>query len=379
MLLSLRRHSRGGLIVALDIGSRQTKVVAASPASGPVTVRAAEAAATPPGSAEGLALSEPAPVASLVREIAESVGAVGCPGLSVIGGRQVILRWVTTPPLAREDALDAVRVEGAKLLPMPPHEAAMDVQLLPGGDADSDGRWSRGMVIAAPKSLAEKHAECMELAGLEPAGLDVIQLALLRALNGTSSANMWESHPWAIVALGASATELLVADGDTLAFCRTIAWGTDRLTAAFEKGDHDTATAATDDLTISREGQVEQDGRALPEEVQRAAGLATLAAEIKRSLIYYQMQFPEGSYRGVVGRIVLTGGGALIPGMHAYLQGQLETAVQVGDPFRDLDARIESQAFGVLNAQPTAFAPCLGLIVGAGDSDDTYSCDEQTR
>lgn len=372
MLFSSRRYSRAGLVVALDIGSHQTKLVAASWANGSVTVKAAEAAATPPGTVDGSGLNEPARIASLLRRIAEAGGIVGCPALSVIGGRHVILRWITIPALPREDALDAVRIEVAKLLPMPLHEAAMDVQLLPSRDTGSEGKWSRALVVAAPRSLVEKHAESMELAGLEPAGLDAIQLALLRALSGTSSGMLWQGHPWAIVAVGAATTELLVADGGALAFCRTLAWGTNRLGTAAVREDRDTTTPPIQGLEISAEGYVAQDGRCRRGDAQPAAGLAALAAEIKRSLIYYQMQFPEGSYCGVVGRIVLSGGGAAIPGMRSYLEAQLGTVVEVGNPFMKLEARIEPEAFLALNAQSTAFAPCLGLISRDGGLDGNH-------
>jgi type IV pilus assembly protein PilM len=364
-------------MVALDIGSRQTKVVAASWADGCVAVKAAESSATPPGTVEEQGLNDPARAAALLRDIAEAAGVVGCRAFSAIGGRHVIVRTVTTRPLPREDALDAARIEAAKLLPMPFQEAAIVVQLLPGADAGSEGRWSRALVIAAPKSLVERHAECMELAGLEPAGLDAIQLALLRALKGTPSANLWQGHPWAIVALGASTTELLVAEGGTPAFCRTLAWGTNRLSAAAGRNDAETTARGTEGLGISWEGDVGEDGRILRGEARRSAGLATLAAEIQRSLIYYQMQFPEGSYRGVVGRIVLSGGGAAIPGMREYLERQLDTSVQVGDPLMHLEARVEPQAFRALNAYPTAFAPCLGLIARGDELNGTDPCDEQ--
>lgn len=280
MLFPLRRPHRGGLTVALDIGSRQIKVVAASLAKGRVTVTAADAVATPPDAMDGSALDKPAPAGSLLRSMAEAVGLVGCPAVSVIGGRRVILRWVTMPPLPREDAVAAARTEAAKLLPMPLEEAVVDVYLPPGGEADTEGRWSRGLVAAAPRALVEKHAECMELAGLEPAGLDVVQLALLRAMNGTVSANLWYGHPWAIVALGASATELLVTEGDALAFCRTLPWGTNRLSAAGGIDQGGATSVGGDGLAISPQGELVREGRVLPSDAQRAAGLATLSGEI---------------------------------------------------------------------------------------------------
>jgi Tfp pilus assembly PilM family ATPase len=78
-----------------------------------------------------------------------------------------------------------------------------------------------------------------------------------------------------------------------------------------------------------------------------------------------------------VGRIILTGGGAAIPGMLAYLARQLGTSVEAGDPFPHREVRIEPDAFQTLSAQPTAFAPCLGLLAGGGESNDPDSCDER--
>lgn len=79
----------------------------------------------------------------------------------------------------------------------------------------------------------------------------------------------------------------------------------------------------------------------------------------------------------MAGKIVLTGGGALVPGMLAYLAGRLGTTVEVGDPSPHREVCIEPTAFGALSAQPTTFAPCLGLLVGGSESNGHYSCDER--
>jgi type IV pilus assembly protein PilM len=277
--------------------------------------------------------------------------------------------------LPLEDAQDAARIEAAKVLPIPRDQAAIDVQMFPDRDAGGEDKWSRALLVAAPRELVDRHAECMERSGLEPAGLDAIQLALLRALGSAPASRLWRSHPWAVLSVGASCSELFIVDDGMPRLCRALPWGADHLTEA-ARVNSDSVGLANDNWHVSGDGQTASDSRTQAEGAGLAARPNPLLGEIRRSLIYYQTQHPEGSYRGVVGRIVLVGDGALIPGLADYLQLELGTVCEVGDPFVHADSEVNESAIALLSEKRAAFAACLGLILGRGDA---RGCDQSSR
>jgi type IV pilus assembly protein PilM len=63
--------------------------------------------------------------------------------------------------------------------------------------------------------------------------------------------------------------------------------------------------------------------------------LDELLREIRRSMHYYQSQFPEGQEATAVSRIVLTGGAARMPGMAAYVDSRLNVPTETGDIFSE--------------------------------------------
>jgi Tfp pilus assembly PilM family ATPase len=85
-----------------------------------------------------------------------------------------------------------------------------------------------------------------------------------------------------------------------------------------------------------------------------------LLREIRRSLHYYQSQFPEGSPQGQVGSLIITGGSSRLGGFTEYASARLGLEVEPGDPFNNPDfdtAHISAEALQM-------FTPVLGIAVG---------------
>ena len=81
-----------------------------------------------------------------------------------------------------------------------------------------------------------------------------------------------------------------------------------------------------------------------------------LGEEIRRSLDYYMSQ----DYAAGVGRLVVTGRGALLRNLGTYLSGFLTIPVEVGNPL----AKISQNGSGQPDEFLTAVAPRLAVAVG---------------
>ncbi|MCS7308785.1 MAG: type IV pilus assembly protein PilM, partial [Armatimonadetes bacterium] len=240
------------------------------------------------------------------------------------------------------------------------------------------------LLVVAPREMVDAQIRTLELAGLEALAIEVEAFALYRALfemNHTALAR-WNGSPAAMADLGASYTNLYIASSNGFFLTRNIPIAGNTFTQTVQsvlqcswseaerfkrtvdfrqllKRRNTRSRASTaDDEAVPTESA----GSAQEEAVLKAlqGQVDELLREVRRSLHYYQSQFPEGSPHGQVSRLVLTGGSSQISGLAEYAAARLGLEVELGDPFNNPDfdtAHISAEALQM-------FAPVLGIAVG---------------
>ena len=140
------------------------------------------------------------------------------------------------------------------------------------------------------------------------------------------------------VAVGQERTIFAVAEGDVCDFTRVLEWGGGSLTVAIARELNLTPSQAEPvKRTLTLAGEIETD--LTPDQVETAREamrkeLQLLAREILASLQFYQSR--PGSL--AIGEILLTGGGAEVPGLPEELQSRLGVPVRVVDPLEHVRA-----------------------------------------
>ena len=72
----------------------------------------------------------------------------------------------------------------------------------------------------------------------------------------------------------------------------------------------------------------------------------SIVGDLKRTISYYNQTYPGGQ----VGRILLTGGTALMPGLVPWLSAQVGVEVLIGDPFEGLEVPPQFAKLGAVYA-----------------------------
>ena len=342
--------ARHGGAIGVDIGSAAIKIVELSgdgeTAEGGGTARAAASASTPAGALEEGRITNAQAVGRTLRELVQGAGVRTRRAVAAVNGQVALMREVRMPQLPPNEIRQAARFEVERYLPYPIAEVTFDTVVL-GESKENGNNRVDVLVVAARTDVLRQHAAVLQAAGLEPVVVEVEPLAVVRAVASGATAD----QVTACIHLGSSVTMILVAEGQVPRVIRTVAFGTTQLLEA--AASHLGATGDAPDVLHARlAAAVNGDGApGLREAIDDS--LSSLVTEIRRSLEYY-----GGRYRAVVpDRVVVTGGGAALPGVAASLTSALEMPVAYGDPFTDLGGPPQ----GVARDAGPAYAVAAGL------------------
>jgi type IV pilus assembly protein PilM len=262
---------------------------------------------------------------------------------------QIVVRQMTVASLPPREMRESLPFQVRDSLPLPVERSLLD--FYPLAEGESEGTVS-GLLIAAPKEGVLSAVQAVERAGLTVAMVDLASFALLRA------ASRLDKQVEAIVDIGAQITSVIVHDDGDPLIVRTVPRGSAEITEKL-------AAALKIDLREAEElkcrtGVVEAaDGEAKASETIRDA-VRPLINEIRSSFAYLN----TGDRQTRVTRLLLSGGGALLPGFVELLGTQLNVATDFVDPTMRMRAGRQSALEGFDEFRLSAAVP-IGLTLGA--------------
>ena len=192
-------------------------------------------------------------------------------------------------------------------------------------------------------------------AGLKPVCVDVAAFAMenMYTLNYDVGA-----EPVALVNVGASTVNINVLRRGVSAFTRDLQIGGRNYTEEIQRS----LNVSFEEAEAFKVGGAERDRSAVvPEEVERVLSNVSenIAGEVHRSLDFY-LSTAGG---GTLGRVVLTGGACVTPGLRPSLEARCGCTVEIADPFKrvQVDERAINPNFLQNLAPQAAIAVGLGL------------------
>jgi type IV pilus assembly protein PilM len=189
----------------------------------------------------------------------------------------------------------------------------------------------------------------VEKAGLQVQGVDLVSSALVRALADSEHPS---EEPEAIVSVGAGLTVVVVHQEGRPQFVRTIGTGGSEATAAIA-GALDLPQADAEGIKL-RLGDGSAQSQAATFALQPV--IAGLVGEIRSSIQY----FASLPGRAPIVRVLVTGGGSLLPGLIPQLQAQVRIPVLAVSPL----ARLNVTALDLQPEQAAAIDPVLAAPIG---------------
>lgn len=327
----------------LDIGSSAVKVVQLRHGSRP-TLTGYAMVPLPPDTITDGTIRDPRTVASAIKEAVAKAGIKSTEAAIAVCGRELIIKKVQIPEVPAKEVNDVVMLEAEHHIPFAIDEVFIDHQTVSRHDGVMDL-----ILVAVKKSKVTEYMSVVEEAGLAPSIVDVDGFALGNQFELNYPDERHEAV--ALIDIGAAIMKTNVLRGGATIFARDIPFGgnnytqaiAQRLNLTFEQAE---AAKLGKDIGVKWETVVpplEAVSRELSLEVQRTFDYFASTAESER-----------------IGKIVLAGGCAQLPGLNEYLSSNWGIPVELARPFERIEvARSYAE-------EVAAMAPALAVGVGLG-------------
>lgn len=299
--------------------------------------------------------------AALIREVCKKARVTSKVAISSLPAPSVFSSVMTLPKMSSKELAQAVRWQAKKIVPLPLEEMNLDWEVLsddaaaverpavatsalagapapaPGAAAPQpavasgyrgfmqinrkkDVESMRVLLTAAPKDLVKKFLSIFQAAGLQLLALDTESFTLIRSLVGVDSATVM------IVDMDFVVTNIIIVSRGIPYLNRSVGVGGLNITREIARSLNINLRRAEQfkyDIGVSAAAQ---GSSGIPQLITTA--LQPVVDEIKYSLNLYR-----GQGRGVVDKIILTGGSSLLLNLPNYLSQALQLRVFLGDPW----------------------------------------------
>ncbi|OII12347.1 type IV pilus assembly protein PilM [Curtobacterium sp. MCBA15_008] len=317
-------------VVGIDIGGETIRgVEVANPDKPePVIQRVAEVP-LPSGATKRGEVLEPNTIAASLKELWR-IGRFRSKDVVLgMGNQRVLSRDLTVPKAPLAQIRESLPFQVQDMLPVPVGDAILDFYPV-SEEVGPEGPLVTGLLIAAIKDAVLANVRAVQLAGLNPVGVDLIPFALTRVYLPAS--RFPGTH--ALAEVGANTTTIVIAENGVPQFVRIVPSGGDDLTVALSTALEipvEQAEAVKRWIGLGTRAQT-------PDDLRAAATIRELSNELLMSLRNTVNYFVGTRPGTTVASIVLAGGGAQLPGFAEALQAQTGTTVRIGDAFADAAA-----------------------------------------
>lgn len=354
-------------VIGIDIGASSAKVVQLRASRGVAVLETYGEIALGPyaGQPIGKAVKlNPEKCAEAIKDLMREANVTArSGGLSIPFSSSLVT--ILELPDSDEDALKRiVPIEARKYIPIPVSEVSLDWFAIPKEEAQSSAFAELGqqkqqkkygqeiLLVAIHNSILQEYQTLTAEAGVTVNFYEIEIFSAIRSSLGHGIA------PIMVVDFGASTTKIYIVERGVVRMTHLVTVGGQQITETlgrtmsweFEKAER-----------VKREhGLIDNTAFSVDENERiKTAIISTLSrifAEVNRVVLSYGQRYNKN-----VAKIVLSGGGASLPGMQDVARTTLSTEVEVANPF----GHTEAPAFleGVLRQIGPGFAVCVGLAI----------------
>lgn len=329
-------------ILGVDIGTANIKIAEITHESSPVlkTYGMANCAYQLGGKQVNESVAK---VAETLRQLADKAGVSTDTCVISFPNSAVFTSVLELPQMNESEMTSAVEFEAKKYVPLPLSDIDLSWTVL---SVDPlSGKTAKILLTAVPKQITQSYMQVFELAGLKPLVGEIEALALIRSLIGPQNSNC------VIIDIGAKSTSLNIVENGFLRLSRNLNIGGETITGKI---------AESLSLSFARAEQFKKDfgvsgSTFMPETIKPVLNI--IKNEVKQLLTIYQSQNVK------VDKIILVGGGALLPGISDYFS-DLKILVELGNPLKSVAFAKELEPIVKRYTLNLAIAIGLGLRKG---------------
>jgi type IV pilus assembly protein PilM len=267
-----------------------------------------------------------------------------------------LINIVQMPDVGESKLKDMVPIEVRKYIPVSIDEVMVDWRIVPQVEMqtredverpkeESKVKKVEVLTVAIHKETIDKYTEVIKRAGLRAGFFEVEVFSTIRV------ALEEEFAPTMIVGLGAGTTKIYIVDRKILRESHIISRGSQEITVTLTKGLGVTLQQAED--MKKRYGVIQQ---GVGSDVGQISSLVidAIFSEAQRIMFAYQRKYSRN-----INRVVLTGGGSIMPGLIDRVRSILQTNVSLAESFN----KVETPAF--LNDVLKQIGPRFDVAIGA--------------
>ena len=287
---------------------------------------------------------------------------------------------LTFPKMSEEEISDAIRWKIAQLRPFGLDAESVVHDFIVWDGLDGAAAQQQVILVCAPKNIVQDIVSLLGEAGLEPVFIEVAPISLAGLDTFRKQASMKdEIVMW--LDIGAEESALVIARGDTLYFCRNLAFTSRYMTnqiaqhcrisaqeAETAKQEHGLSFWSPDKkVSVFLEpGQSPQKSTDKSSMVYYSliSSLENLVVDIQHSFKYFSYQVTKSQITRF-DRVIISGGGANLKNLERFLSVRLGIPAEKADLFSFFrpSEQIEKQRANLI-ASPAEFTVCAGLSAG---------------
>ena len=302
---------RSAITLGLDIGSRSVKAVQLlKDSNGPRVISIGVAEIEP------YSQNKIETIITAIKRIFKDNSFKKGQLVTALGGNSVVLKQVTFPSSSPKEIESALKWEASQYIPFPLDKVELRYQIR---YSRKDQKSSEILLVAVDKVLLQNHLNLLNQINLHPKIIDVNPLALANAFLTLSGEN--EDNNIVMLDIGANTTILNIFRKDAFFFTRDISFGGDLFTREIQSRHNLDYTLAE---PFKKEDKFDQP-------MMRPI-LNRLISELRQSLLFYDTRTNNLGYE----KIILSGGGAQLPGLSHYLEENLKLPVIAFRPLKNI-------------------------------------------
>lgn len=346
-------------VLGIDISSSTIKVVQLGRSKGKAILETYGELALGPyaGVDAGRATSLPAQklgeaVADLIREAKGTATACGV----AIPLSASLINVIEMPDVGEDKLKNMVPIEVRKYIPVAISEVMLDWRVVPRiladtaspeKSAEEKNRKTEILTVAIHKDTITRYQEVMQAAKLSPSFYEIEVFSTIRASLEEDLA------PTMIMGLGAGSTKVYIIDRKVLRESHIINRGSQEVTLAISRA-MGVPEARAEELKRTY-GVVKQGADTDVAEIASLV-LDSIFTEARHIVESYQKKHSRN-----IGKVLLTGGGIMLPGIVERATTVFQTDVSIADPFR----KVEAPAFldNVLKSVGPDFDVAIGVAL----------------
>ncbi len=239
---------------------------------------------------------------------------------TAVSGRAVIVKKILMDRLSEEDAKEAIQWEAEQHVPYDINDVSLDFQII---NPDMDQKKMQVLLVAAKKDMIQSHAEIIREAGLTPMIIDVDSFAIQNAVEAN-----YDFRPDEVIALvniGAEITNVNIIQNHVPHFTKDLSVGSNSFVEGIQRRYNVSQIEALNALRGRGDAGID-----VAPIVQTAC--EDLSVQLDRAIAYLKSSGDAEK----VGRIILSGGSARVPGLKEFLNMRHQVPVEVVNPLQKL-------------------------------------------